>query len=54
MWEEIKGQPIPIWAYIVICVVIAAIVIIALSFVYKGKRSEPKPKKGYRVLKRGI
>lgn len=53
MWEEIKGQPIPLWAYIVIAAVVVIGLLIGLSFLYKGKRSEPKPKKGYRVLKRG-
>ena len=48
MWEEVKGLPIPVWAYVVIAVIAAGIVVIALSYVYKGKRSEPKPKKGYR------
>lgn len=48
MWEEVKGLPIPVWAYIAIAVIAAGIVAIALSYVYKGKRSEPKPKKGYR------
>ena len=31
-----------------LAVIAAGIVVIALSYVYKGKRSEPKPKKGYR------
>ena len=49
MWEEVKGLPIPVWAYIVIAVIAAGIIVIALSYVYKGKRSEPKPKKGFRA-----
>ncbi len=53
MWEEVKGLPIPVWAYIVIAVIAALIVITALSYVYKGKRKDPKPKKGYKVLKKG-
>ena len=48
MWEEIKGLPIPGWAYIVIAAIAAGIVVIALTYVYKGKRREAKPKKGYR------
>ena len=48
MWEEVKGLPIPIWAYIVIAAIAAAGIAIGLSYMYKGKRSEPKPKKGYR------
>ena len=51
MWEEVKGLPIPVWAYIVIAVIAAGIIVIALSYVYKGKRSEPKPKKGFRAAK---
>lgn len=47
MWEEVKGLPIPVWAYIVIAVIAAGILIIALSYVYKGKRKSTKPKKGY-------
>ena len=53
MWEEVKGLPIPVWAYIVIAVIAAGILAISLSYVYKGKRSDPKPKKGYKVLKKG-
>ena len=48
MWEEIKGLPIPGWAYIVIAAIAAGIVVIALTYVYKGKKREAKPKKGYR------
>ena len=48
MWEEIKGLPIPGWAYIVIAAIAAGIVVIALTYVYKGKRREANPKKGYR------
>ena len=52
MWEEVKGLPIPVWAYIVIAVIAAGIIIVALSYVYKGKHSDPKPRKGYyRVTK---
>ena len=53
MWEEVKGLPIPVWAYVVIAVIAAGIVVIALSYVYKGKRKDPKPKKGYTVVKKG-
>lgn len=53
MWEEVKGLPIPVWAYVVIAVIAAGIVVIALSYVYKGKRRDPKPKKGYRAVKKG-
>ena len=53
MWEEIKGLPIPLWAYIVIAVIAALIVIAALSYIYKGKRREARPKQGYRILKKG-
>lgn len=53
MWEEVKGLPIPVWAYIVIAVIIALILVAALSYIYKGKRREPKPKKGYRIQKKG-
>ena len=53
MWEEVKGLPIPVWAYVVIAVIAALILVAALSYVYKGKRSEPKPKKGYKILKKG-
>lgn len=48
MWEEVKGLPIPVWAYVVIAVIAAGIVIVALSYVYKGKHRDPKPKKGFR------
>lgn len=51
MWEEVKGLPIPVWAYVVIACIAAGIVLIALSYVYKGKHSDPKPKKGFRVVK---
>ena len=52
MWEEVKGLPIPVWAYIVIAVIAAGIIVVALSYVYKGKHSDPKPRKGYyRVAK---
>ena len=52
MWEEVKGLPIPVWAYIVIAVIAAGIIVVALSYVYKGKHSDPKPRKGYyRVTK---
>ena len=51
MWEEVKGLPIPVWAYVVIAVIAAGIAVIALSYVYKGKRREPKPKKGYRAAR---
>ena len=51
MWEEVKGLPIPMWAYAVIAVIAAGCVVIALTSVYKGKRSDPKPKKGYHVVK---
>ena len=47
MWEEVKGLPIPLWAYIVIAAIAAAALVIGLSYMYKGKRAEPKPKKGY-------
>ena len=53
MWEEVKGRPIPVWAYIVIAVIAAGIIVMVLSYIYKGRHSEPKPKKGYRVLKKG-
>lgn len=53
MWEEVKGLPIPVWSYIVIAVIAAGILVIALTYVYKGRRSEPKPKKGYKILKKG-
>ena len=53
MWEEVKGLPIPLWAYIVIACIAAGGVVIGLSYLYKGKRSEPKPKKGYHAVKRG-
>ena len=53
MWEEVKGLPIPVWSYIVIAVIAAGILVIALTYLYKGRRSEAKPKKGYRVLKKG-
>ena len=48
LWEEVKGLPIPGWAYLVIAVIAAGILLIATPFLYKGKRSEHKPKKGYR------
>ena len=51
MWEEVKGLPIPVWAYVVIAVIAAGIIVIALSYVYKGKRREPRPKKGYRAAR---
>lgn len=53
MWEEVKGLPIPVWAYIVIAVIAALIIVAALSYLYKGKRRGHKPKKGYKILKRG-
>ena len=53
MWEEVKGLPIPVWAYVVIAVIAGVIVVAALSYVYKGKRTAGKPKKGYKLLKRG-
>lgn len=49
MWEEFKGVPIPLWAYAVIIVIAAIIVLVALSYLYKGKNAAHKPKKGYRV-----
>ena len=54
MWEEVKGLPIPAWAYIVIAVIAGMIVIAVLSYLYKGKRREPKAKKGYKILKKSI
>lgn len=48
-----RSLPIPVWAYVVIAVIAALILVAALSYVYKGKRSEPKPKKGYKILKKG-
>lgn len=48
MWEEVKGLPIPVWAYVAIAVIAAGIAVIALSYVYKGRRREAKPRKGYR------
>ena len=53
MWEEVKGLPIPVWAYIVIAVIAALIIVAVLSYLYKGKRRGHKPKKGYKILKRG-
>ncbi|HIZ03557.1 MAG TPA: extracellular solute-binding protein [Candidatus Borkfalkia avistercoris] len=53
MWEEVKGLPIPVWAYIVIAVIAALIIVAALSYLYKGKHRGHKPKKGYKILKRG-
>lgn len=53
MWEEVKGVPIPLWAYIVIIAIAAIAAGIALSYLYKGKSSGHKPKKGYRILKEG-
>ena len=50
MWEEVKGLPIPLWAYIVIAAIAAAAAVIGLSYMYKGKRSDPRPKKGYRRI----
>ena len=52
MWEEVKGLPIPVWSYIVIAVIAAGILVIVLTYLYKGRRREAKPKKGYRVLKK--
>ena len=54
MWEEVKGLPIPVWAYIVIAVIAAICIFVLLSFLYKGRRKEYKPKKGYRILKKGF
>ena len=48
MWEEVKGLPIPVWAYVAIAVIAAGIAVIALSYVYKGRRREAKPRRGYR------
>ena len=48
MWEEVKGLPIPAWAYIAIAAIAAAGLAIGVSYLYKGKRAEHKPKKGYR------
>ena len=53
MWEEVKGLPIPVWAYIVIAVIAAGVIVMVLSYIYKGRRAEAKPKKGYRVLEKG-
>lgn len=53
MWEEVKGLPIPIWAYIVIAVIAGGVLLIVLTYIYKGRHSEPKPKKGYKILKKG-
>ena len=53
MWEEVKGLPIPVWSYIAIAVIAAGILVIALTYLYKGRRREAKPKKGYRILKKG-
>ena len=50
MWEEIKGVPIPLWAYIVIAVIAGLVIAVVISYVYKGKRFEHKPKKGYRII----
>lgn len=50
MWEEFKGVPIPVWAYIVIAAIIAIIIFIAISYLYKGKTFVHKPKKGYKIL----
>lgn len=50
MWEEIKGVPIPLWAYILIIVIAALVLGIVLSYLYKGKVFEHKPKKGFRIL----
>ena len=50
MWEEVKGLPIPVWAYIVIAVIAAGCAVIAVSYLYKGKHVEAKPKKGYRRI----
>ena len=54
MWEEVKGLPIPVWAYIVIAIIAGLIVVAVLSYIYKGKRKENKPKKGYKILKKGV
>lgn len=51
MWEHVKSLPIPIWAYVVIAVIAAGIVVIAVAFTYKGKRRAHKPKKGYKPSK---
>ena len=48
MWEEVKGLPIPVWAYVAIAVIAAGIAVIALSYVYKGRRRGAKPRRGYR------
>ena len=48
MWEEVKGLPIPAWAYIAIAAIAAAGLAIGFSYLYKGKRAEHRPKKGYR------
>ena len=53
MWEEVKGLPFPACYSIVSPVIAAAIIIMILSYIYKGRRAEAKPKKGYRVLKKG-
>lgn len=53
MWEEVKGLPIPVWAYVAIAAIAAGILVIALSYVYKGKHREAKPKSGYRPVKKG-
>ena len=53
MWEEVKGLTIPVWSYIAIAVIAAGILVIALTYLYKGRRREAKPKKGYRILKKG-
>ena len=47
MWEQVKSQPVPVGAYIAIAVVAAAVAAMLVTYFYRGKRSEPKPKKGY-------
>lgn len=48
MWEQVKSQPVPVGAYVTIAVIAAAVLVIVLTYLYRGKRSAVKPKKGYR------
>ena len=48
MWEQVKSQPVPVGAYVTIAVIAAAVLVIVLTYLYRGKRSAAKPKKGYR------
>lgn len=54
IWENIRGNSLPVWVFIVIGVVVVGIVaFFVVRYVLKNRRGGRRPKKGYKVISKG-